>query len=94
VTYTIDKIMQPSPRKIKRIDAHFTITGCSRQAARVKARALESRRQSALAAASGDDTRRCNNRNSAEQRQLVETAGWLRPVLFAVLFCLNLFTTT
>jgi hypothetical protein len=33
VTYTVDKIMQPSPRKIKRIDAHFTITGCSRQAA-------------------------------------------------------------
>ncbi len=32
VTYTVDKIMQPSPRKIKRIDAHFTITGCSRQA--------------------------------------------------------------
>ena len=32
VTFTVDKIMQPSPRKIKRIDAHFTITGCSRQA--------------------------------------------------------------
>ena len=30
VTFTVDKIMQPAPRKIKRIDARFTITGCVR----------------------------------------------------------------
>jgi hypothetical protein len=59
VTFTVDKVMQPAPRKIKRIDARFTITGCVRCAAFASLVCSHCR----------------DARSSAEQRQLVETAG-------------------